>query len=154
MSRTLGPAAACLLIAAAAAGCKSRRPAPSVTIRGHTWRVEIAATPAERHTGLSGRRHLAPDTGMLFVFPRGEPQSFCMRGCEIPLDIAFIGPDMRVLNTATMFVEADRAGRVPYGSKGAAQFVLEVNAGALKDAGVQAGDRVVFSDVPVEQLVR
>ncbi|KKK82793.1 hypothetical protein LCGC14_2799850 [marine sediment metagenome] len=82
--------------AALLAGCDDAPPAPAtsvvptVTIRGHAWRVEVAATPERRYRGLAGRRRLADDAGMLFVFAEPERLEFCMRGCLIDLDIAFI----------------------------------------------------------------
>jgi hypothetical protein len=139
------------LLAAAGCGEDGGRPAatggpPSVTIGGRTWTVELATTRAARYRGLSGRESLAGGGGMLFIYPRARVREFCMRGCLIPLDIAFIGPDMRVVAMHTMAVEPGGAGRVPYGSGVAAQFVLEVAAGELEWAGVQIGDRAAFSE--------
>jgi uncharacterized membrane protein (UPF0127 family) len=130
-----------------AAGCsREKQPAPaSVTIRGMTWQVELAINPRQRYRGLSGRTEMPHGRGMLFLFPDSAVRDFCMRQCLIDLDIAFIGPDRRVIKTQTMRVEPDGLGRVPYSSDAPAQFVLEVQAGALQAAGVQAGDRVEFS---------
>lgn len=127
-------------------GCGGKQPAqPTVTINGRTWRVEVAASEADRFRGLGGRSELAADAGMLFVFPRADVQQFCMRDCEFPLDIAFVDSALRVVHVTTMEVEADRVGRAVYSSQAPARFALEVNAGALKAAGVKAGDQVTFS---------
>jgi uncharacterized membrane protein (UPF0127 family) len=135
-----------LVLLAAGGGCRSRSQAVhAVTIRGRTWRVELAVTGDQRYRGLSGRKELASDAGMLFIFPREQVREFCMRDCFIPLDIAFIDSDLRVVMLHTMAVEPDRVGRVPYGSEVPAQYALEVPAGALEAAGVQVGDRVEFS---------
>jgi len=82
---------------------------------------------------------------MLFVYPSPKALDFCMRDCFIPLDIAFIDADLRVVVTYTMAVEPDRAGSVSYSSLRPAQFALELPAGALSRAGVRPGDKVVFS---------
>ena len=48
--------------------------------------IEIAATQEARITGLSGRKSLAEDTGMLFVFDqKNTVRSFWMKGMEFPL---------------------------------------------------------------------
>ncbi len=128
-------------------GCdRGQAPQPAkVTIGGTSWTVEIAATEDQRYQGLSDRPSLAPSTGMLFVFPNAQELTFCMRRCLIPLDIAFIGPDMKVVRTDTMKVEPYGREVLVYSSYLPAQYVLEVNAGGLKRAGVKMGDSVVFS---------
>lgn len=123
--------------------------AGTVTIGGAAWRVELADTRMLRYRGLSDRRELPEGTGMLFVYPSAQQMDFCMRKCLIPLDIAFIGPDHRVMNMITMEVEPYGLETRTYHSAGAAQFALEVPKGALAAAGVKVGDKVEFSsDIP------
>ena len=139
---------ACLgaLALAAAAGCDKPSPPPaSVTIGGRTWQVELATTVEQRYRGLSDRPKLAADAGMLFIYPRPQVLDFCMRQCLIPLDIAFIDADLRVVKTCTMPVEPYGLERATYSSAVPAQYALEVSAGALSAAGVKAGDTVKFS---------
>jgi len=143
----------CVFLAAAllwaAGGCDEQCNRPSVVIRQRRWFVELATTDWQRYRGLSGRDKLAEDQGMLFIYPRSRVRTFCMRGCQIPLDVAFIGPDRRIVAMYTMQVEPDRAGRVAYSSGSAVQFVLEVRGGALRAAGVSIGDKVLFcGDIP------
>jgi len=116
-----------------------------VTINSRTWAVELAATPQQRYLGLAGRKSLPPGTGMLFLFERPEVLEFCMRGCLIDLDIAFISPDMRVVRTCTMTAESDLPGRAVYSSRAPAQYALEVPASELAEAGVRPGQKVRFS---------
>jgi len=138
-------AAAVILPSFFAQGCSENAEQPTVTIGGTTWDVELATTDKQRYKGLSGREYLAPGTGMLFVYPSPRVLDFCMRGCVIGLDIAFIDANLRVLTTYTMSVEADRAGIASYSSLSPAQFALELPAGSLKQAGIRPGDRAVFS---------
>lgn len=143
--------AACLPVVAAAAGCgdKGGKNPPRVTINGKSWVVDLAVTPEQRYLGLSGREQLSDEAGMLFVFPRAKVLEFCMRDCIIPIDIAFIGDDMRVVRTYTMAVEPDRAGRIIYSSNLPARYALEAAAGSMERAGVKIGDLVTFSgDIP------
>ena len=66
-----------------------------------TIRAEVAATLDQRERGLMGRRSLAPDTGMLFVFPGRVRVGFWMKDTLIPLDVAFIAGD-RIVEVDTM----------------------------------------------------
>lgn len=148
---------ACVLAAAALAGCgdgRSPRPTGTVTVGQRTWRVELALTPNERALGLQFRTELAPDEGMLFVFPSAQPVRFHMRNCRIPLDVAFIGADRRVIHTTTMAVESGQSAGRTYPSGGPALYVLEVPAGELAKAGVEPGDEVTFSASVPERSAR
>jgi uncharacterized membrane protein (UPF0127 family) len=141
-----GRCAAAVLLVAGVCGCGDEPVVPTVEINGARWQVELAMTDAARYRGLSGRRNVSPGHGMLFIYPDAAERQYVMRGCLVQLDIAFIGPDLRVIRTWTMVVETDpralqEGGRV-YHSDGAAQYVLEVPAGALDAAGVQPGDAV------------
>lgn len=118
---------------------------PEVTINAATWRVELATTEMQQYRGLGGRRSLSQGTGMLFIFPSARVLDFCMRDCFIPIDIAFLDSDRRVVATYTMTVEPDHAGRATYSSGVPARFALEVPAGELARAKVALGDRAMFS---------
>ena len=131
---------------------RCRKSAPStatVTIRSQTWRVEVAITAPQRYAGLSGRANLAEGQGLLFVYPAPRVLEFCMRGCDRPLDVAFLESDLRVVKIHTMAVEPGLAGRATYSSETPAQYALEVRGEALQRAGVQPGDQVFLSgDIP------
>ena len=134
-----------LLLAACGLGCRKKPDPPTVTINGKTWTVELATTDAQQYRGLSFRESLAADAGMLFVYTESSVLEFCMRDCLIPLDVAMIGSDLRVIKIHAMRVEADRAGTTPYSSFRPAQLALEVAGGSLSRAGVKVGDKVTLS---------
>ena len=85
-----------IVAALAACGQKGGVPTPVVDVTisqggaSSTLSAEVAATPDDRERGLMGRRTLAPDHGMLFVFPAPIQGGFWMKDTLIPLDIAFI----------------------------------------------------------------
>lgn len=145
MNPALVPALLCVLMPIVQAGCgedsgQPKPAAPRVRIRQKTWFVDLAVTQEQRYVGLSGRSDIADDVGMLFVYPGPQVLEFCMRDCGVPIDIAFLDADRRVVRMHTMQVEPDRAGRVAYSSDAAAQYALEVAGGELARAGVQVGD--------------
>ncbi|MBX3181057.1 MAG: DUF192 domain-containing protein [Polyangiaceae bacterium] len=103
--------------------------------------LEVAATEPARAQGLMYRTELAPDEGMLFVFPREAPRSFWMRNTCLPLDMLFLdrqGYIVGILEQVPVMNEHPRSVPCP------AAFVLEVNAGWVRDHGVKPGQRVTL----------
>ncbi|MCE5325758.1 MAG: DUF192 domain-containing protein [Planctomycetaceae bacterium] len=148
--------AGAILIAAAmlAGGCSepaqpsSRTVAgagPTAAVNGHVWRLELAQTYEQRYQGLGGRTSMADDAGMLFIYDNPQVLDFCMRGCFIDLDIAFLDEQGVVVATHTMKAESDRVGRVTYSSGQPAQYALEVAAGSLARHKVKVGSQIRIS---------
>jgi uncharacterized protein len=113
-------------------------PTMELTITGHRLVAEIAATTDTRTTGLMNRFSLAPDHGMLFIFSAPQPLAFWMRNTYVPLSIAFIGADGRILNIEDMAPRTDDT----HPSLGPALYTLEMKKGWFADRGIHAGDRV------------
>lgn len=61
----------------------------ALAVGDRTVRVQLALSPAEMQRGLMGRRELAPEEGMLFVYDWPQSLSFWMRNTPLPLDIGF-----------------------------------------------------------------
>ncbi len=99
-------------------------------------RTEIADTQAEQRRGLMERTELAEDAGMLFVFPREQPRSFWMRNTLIPLSIAYIDSDGRIVDIKDMQPLDETS--VP--SAEPAQYALEVNQGFFEARGIEVGN--------------
>src|SRR5690606_17166645 len=77
-------------------------PTTSLTLGGASAHVEIAATPEVRNRGLMFRESLPPDHGMLFVFEQETTQCFWMKNTPLPLTIAFIDAQGRIINMRDM----------------------------------------------------
>lgn len=125
-----------LLIATHATGAEL--PTRSLTINGQKLVAEVAATAEQRTTGLMHRFSLQPDHGMLFVFERAEPQGFWMRNTFIPLSIAFIASDGRIVNVEDMAPQTETT----HWSRGPVIYALEMRQGWFAKRGIKAGDRV------------
>ncbi|MDR1955473.1 MAG: DUF192 domain-containing protein, partial [Treponema sp.] len=70
-----------------------------------TWipiTAEIARTDQERSQGLMNRKSLADGKGMLFVFEKDQILSFWMKNTLIPLSIAFISSEGKILEIHDM----------------------------------------------------
>jgi uncharacterized membrane protein (UPF0127 family) len=127
-----------LILACAPSAAGADLPTRTLTINGHSVTAEIAATTEHRATGLMHRFSLRPDQGMLFVFEKPEPLGFWMKNTFIPLSIAFIAEDGRIVNIDEMTPQTETT----HLSKGPALFALEMRKGWFAEHGVKAGDKV------------
>jgi uncharacterized protein len=113
---------------------------PAVTVR-----LEVAADPASRARGLMGRRQVPEGAGMVFLYPTDVTGSFWMKNTLVPLSIAYVAGDGRVVSVAEMTPCA--ADPCPsYAPDGPYRYAVELAAGAFAAAGVGPGARVVPVD--------
>ena len=117
-------------------------PRRTVTIEGHEVDCEIADTDASRMRGLMHRQDLPQNTGMLFVFPWSEQQSFWMRDTHIPLDVAFADARGKILNIEAGNPLSERKML----SQGPAMYVLEVPKGWFAFRRLEPGSILNFGD--------
>lgn len=113
-------------------------PTVALSVGMHNIQAEVARTPQELSTGLMHRSSMPANHGMLFVFDRPGQQCFWMKNTLIPLSIAFLADDGRVVNIAEM-----QAGSLEsHCSTEAVRFALEMNKGWFKRKGVREGQRL------------
>lgn len=106
---------------------------------GATVDARVAFTEEERIRGLHGCTGLAPNEGLLFLFPeQRDPIAMTMAKMLIPLDIIFIGSDLTVHHIAHRV----RAGRQQPVLGPAVPLVLEVPFGFARRSRIVCGDRV------------
>jgi uncharacterized membrane protein (UPF0127 family) len=103
-------------------------------------RVEVADDLAEQAKGLMDRTTLGENRGMLFVFPEERELSFWMKNTLIPLSIAFIDSESRIIDIQEMKPLDDEPPH--YVSAEPARYALEVNRGFFEERGVRVGNRV------------
>ena len=101
--------------------------------------VEIANTPDARRQGLMHRRQLGENEGMLFVFPGERVLQMWMLNTLIPLDAGFFDADGVLLNHLTMQPDG---GRRIHRSAAPARYVLEMNSGWFRRAGIEPGAKL------------
>jgi uncharacterized membrane protein (UPF0127 family) len=106
-------------------------------------RIEIASTPAQLEQGLSGRRTLAPNSGMAFVWKSDVRGQFWMKNTSVPLSIAFWGKGGRILQILDM-APCRRDPCKVYDPHIAFRGALEVNRGAFARWGVRHGALVTI----------
>ena len=99
-------------------------------------KAEIAQTQEERNQGLMYRKKLPDGEGMLFIFERDEVLSFWMKNTLIPLSIAFIASDGRIIDIKDMYPHDENS----VFSSRSVRYALEVPQGWFSRAGIQSGD--------------
>ena len=110
-----------------------------------TVRLEVAADPASRARGLMGRRKLPQGTGMVFLYPADVTEAYWMKDTLVPLSIAFVAADGRVVSVAEMTPCA--ADPCPsWAPAGPYRYAVELAGGAFGAAGVGKGAKVVPVD--------
>jgi uncharacterized membrane protein (UPF0127 family) len=62
----------------------------------------VAATPAERARGLSGRNALPPGEGMWFVLPSADFHGFWMHAMAFPIDLVWVTPQAQAIAVDTL----------------------------------------------------
>lgn len=105
--------------------------------------VQLANTPSKIQKGLMFVDHLPENEGMLFVFPGKIYGGFWMKNTLIPLSIAFIDSDGKILKILDM--EPCKGNQCPiYDPKIYYHFALEVNLGWFDKNQINVGDYVMI----------
>ncbi len=98
---------------------------PTIELKAGIYRIqaELADTPKAREVGLMNRTSMPTNSGMLFVFEQKASHCFWMNNTKIPLSIAFIADDGKIVNIEEMQAETTN-NHCP---KAAVRYALEMN---------------------------
>ena len=115
-------------------------PLPSVQLQNGMYLVkaEVANDYSTRMQGLMMREKMAPNEGMLFVFPDREKQCMWMKNTLLPLSVAFIDEAGVILNIEDMKPQTE----ISHCSAAAARYALEMNLGWFKSKNIKAGSKI------------
>lgn len=113
-------------------------PTIPLTFGEHVLQVEVADDDAERQRGLMHRDGLAPDHGMVFVYPDSRVRSFWMKDTKIPLDIAFADAGGRIVHVAQM----QPLDLTTTPSLFPAMYAVEADQGWFEAHAVKVGQRI------------
>jgi hypothetical protein len=114
-----------------------------VKIAGQVLNVDLAITPEAQAEGLSSRGTLDKNEGMLFVFPQPGRYPFWMKDMNFPLDIIWIGEDLKVVYIQkNALPESYPESFTPEKN---AKYVLEVSEAFADKNNLKEGDSVLFT---------
>ena len=110
-------------------------------IKSREISVEVAKTPEERAHGLMGRKDLGRDEGMLFVFETEDYHGFWMKDTHVPLSIAFIDKECRIVRITDMKPRTLESHIPPQ----PILYALEMKRGWFSIHDIKVGDVIKFS---------
>ncbi len=113
-----------------------------IHIAGQNIQVDLALNLETQSQGLSGRKSLDNNKGMLFVFDQPDKYSFWMKDMFFPIDMIWISEDMKVI-----YIKKDaRPELYPeiYKPEENAKYILEVVSGFSEKNNLRVGDTVQF----------
>lgn len=101
--------------------------------------AEVAHTEQARQLGLMHRTTMPAYHGMLFVFPRPSSDCMWMRNTRLPLSVAFIDADGKIINIEDMQpqTETNHCAARP------ARYSLEMNLNWFKSRGLGPGSTIM-----------
>jgi len=108
----------------------------------HRIEAEVAATSESRQTGMMQRTIMAPQRGMLFVFPEVAAHCMWMRNTLLPLSVAFLDEKGRIINVEDMQPKTDQN----HCASKPARYALEMNLGWFRSRGLSAGSAIAGID--------
>ncbi len=129
-----------LVLAGACAHAQSPQRLPTVPLRAGMYQIQaqVAQSPEQRAIGLMHRKSMPAHEGMLFVFESREIQCFWMKNTLLPLSIAFVADDGRVVSMADM----QPMDETSHCSKEPVRYALEMNQGWFAQKGVKPGTKL------------
>jgi len=134
--------AASLLVSCPGQAQQAQLPLVELFAGMHRIEAEVAATPDSRQTGMMQRKTMMSQRGMLFVFPELAAHCMWMRNTLLPLSVAFLDEQGRIINVEDMQPQTDAT----HCASKAARFALEMNLGWFKSRGLGAGFVIVGVD--------
>jgi uncharacterized membrane protein (UPF0127 family) len=119
------------------------------TANGTTIFVEIDDSPDTRSQGLMFRHSMAPDRGMLFLFPEHGDHTFWMKNTLISLDIFWLDESGIILHLELDVPICTRKddGCPRYQAPSKSFHVLELNAGMAEKLDLAVGEQLII-DLP------
>lgn len=123
---------------AAAQGTPQTLPTTRLAIGMHLITAEVARTEPQRQIGLMHRSTMPTSHGMLFVFDEAAGHCFWMKNTLLPLSIAFVGEDGRIVNIADMQPQSETS----HCPKKPVRLALEMNQGWFDKRGIKAGSQL------------
>ena len=108
-----------------------------LTIKGQLFDIEIAKTVAQKSKGLSGRKILCKNCGMLFIFAFETNLPFWMKDTLIPLDMIWLDKNGKIVDIQTI---TETNSTKIYQNQTPAKYVLELNANDSQKINLKIGD--------------
>jgi uncharacterized membrane protein (UPF0127 family) len=113
-------------------------PVISMSAGIHVIKAEVAIKETDRQQGLMFREKMGQNEGMVFFFD--APAGICMwmKNTLIPLSVAFIDTDGKIINIEDMQPQTTDS----HCAKKPARYALEMNQGWFKQRNIKPGTQI------------
>jgi hypothetical protein len=128
--------ASAALLLAGTAGAQAVLPLAELGAGMYRIEAEVAHTDETRQIGLMNRAKMPLHRGMVFVFPEQRAHCMWMKNTLLPLSVAFLDDEGRVINIEDVQPQTTDN----HCAAGPARFALEMNLGWFGERGIKAGD--------------
>ncbi|MDQ3014353.1 MAG: DUF192 domain-containing protein [bacterium] len=117
---------------------------PTLSVGSTVLNLEIADTVDERTLGLSNRKSLPQDTGLLFVFEESGDWGFWMKDMNFAIDMIWLDENFNVVGlkknaTPGSYPQVFKSGM-------SAKYVLETNVGFAEQYNIEVGTQLKRPD--------
>lgn len=129
---------AALLLGVWQAAVASEMPVVELSAGVHRIQAEVAHTHQARTKGLMYRRSMPSNQGMMFVWPQEGRHCMWMRNTYLPLSVAFIDDQGRIVNVSDM---APRSEDLHCAAQ-PVRYALEMNQGWFAARRLERGARI------------
>ncbi|HVZ12396.1 MAG TPA: DUF192 domain-containing protein [Patescibacteria group bacterium] len=119
----------------------------TATVNGTKLNLLVAKSDQDRVKGLSGRKSLDKNQGMIFIFDHKDKYGFWMKDMLFPIDIIYIDTDHVVYVVRNAPAGGQLANLTVYRPDDPANYVLEVNAGIADKLKIQKGTTIKLDGV-------
>ncbi|MEK7560176.1 MAG: DUF192 domain-containing protein [Patescibacteria group bacterium] len=117
-----------------------------ILIAGKQIKIDIADTEEKRSRGLSGKKSLPENAGMLFVFGIPAQYSFWMKDMRFSIDIIWIDETKKIVAVSENI--SPDTYPASFSPSDPVKYVLEVNAGWTQKNGIVVGDNIELIELP------
>ena len=115
-----------------------------IKINKTNYEIELAQTISQKSKGLSGRKTLCKNCGMLFIFGFETNLPFWMKDTLIPLDMIWLDKNGKIVDIQT--ANETNSTKI-YQNKTPAQYVLELNINDSQKLDLKIGDIIKLPNI-------
>ena len=113
-----------------------------IDVNGEELNLTVAYSPKKQEKGLMFVEKLPKNTGMIFVYDNEQFMTFWMKNTLIPLSIAFVKANGKIVNIYDMYPEpyASDYSLTRYASSEKVMYAIEVPLHWFREHNIKVGD--------------
>ena len=133
-----------LIVAGLSVLFQNNKPSTRVQLGSGMFNARVVSSDADREKGLSGVESLDTFEALLMVFPNDAKWGIWMKDMSIPLDIAWLDSNKKVVYIETN-ISPELSTTKTFSPKVPARYVLEMSAGSVERSGIKINQVASFT---------